>query len=335
MSSDQKKTLRLVQFNVENLFVYLDHFKGQNLKTVSESEWQSCTSSITPNKPIRKIWALAEIIKSLKPDVLTLNEVGGIESLKNFNQHFLEDAYELQLIEGNSRRGIDIGYMVRRDLGFKQLLITHKNRPIDFLYPHENQTSSGGKSHYFSRDVSELRLFIPGQNSPEFVILLVHLKSKLDSERIDSAGRLRRAAELKKLVDIYNEVKLEVPSHTGIIVAGDFNGIASRINTEDEFRSLYEHTDLTDVFEIAQIDEKSRFTQVQINHSGQQQLIQIDYIFVSSNLKDRVIKEATHAFHFRNVQNSQLPIPRNLEERAMLASDHYPIVTEISLAQLK
>src|SRR5690606_24436372 len=146
-------------FNVENLFVFMDRFNDQDLRQLPEKTWQSLSTSITQNKPLQKLWALARCIEEMNPDILCLNEVGGLESLENFNKHFLESRYESHLVEGNSHRGIDVGYLIKKDHAFKPLLISHKNRPIDFLYPHETEGPGKSKSHYFSRDVAELRLF--------------------------------------------------------------------------------------------------------------------------------------------------------------------------------
>ncbi len=331
MSVRDSKTLRLVQFNVENLFLFLDLHNGQDLKKVTEAEWQKLSSSTAQNKQLRKTHALAAVIKDIDPDILMLNEVGGVESLENFNKHFLNSNFRVQLKEGNSNRGIDVGYLIKKELPFRELLLTHRNRPLHFLYPHESQTAAGGKSHYFSRDVSELRLFDPGQNTPGVVILLTHLKSKLDADGVDPEGKKRRAAELASLVGLYNELREELGKNVPIVVAGDLNGVASPHGTEPEFAPLYEKTDLTDVLELSAVDVAKRCSQVQITPSGKQNLVQIDYIFVSSELRERVIKENTFVYYYKNELGHVSPLPRNLEERSHLPSDHYPVVTEIKL----
>ena len=109
MFSSGRQKLRLAQFNVENLFVYMDRYKGQDLRTINNQDWQAMSSSTTPNKPIDKAWAIARTIKDLDADVVMLNEVGGEESIKNFCNYFLDNAYVPYLIEGNSHRGIDVG----------------------------------------------------------------------------------------------------------------------------------------------------------------------------------------------------------------------------------
>jgi len=333
MSATQKNTLRLVQFNVENLFIFLDTPQRHDFKKMTEAEWRGLSGSTAPNKPLKKLWGLAQIIGEIKPDILMLNEVGGLESLENFNRIFLEDRFIPHLVEGNSHRGIDVGYLIRKDLNVKAILLSHKNRPLNFLYPHETQTPTGGKSHYFSRDVAELRLFRPQDTSPCLTILLTHLKSKLDTEKIDGGGRLRRAAELKTLVEIYNEVRKELSKDSCIVVAGDFNGIAAPSHPEEEFLPIYEKTDLKDSLEITEIPSEKRFTQVQITPSGQQQLIQIDYIFVSPSLSERLVREETFVYHYKNELGHAAPLPRNIEERALLPSDHYPVVVTVKLKE--
>ncbi|MEK6554539.1 MAG: endonuclease/exonuclease/phosphatase family protein [Bdellovibrionota bacterium] len=317
--------IRFLQFNVENLFLYMDLYDKQDLSKINEDTWQKYSSSVTPNKSLHKTRQVARLILESKADIVMLNEVGGEESIKNFCHHFLGDEYIPLLKEGNSNRGIDVGYLLRKDLQVKPVLISHKNRPINFLYPREKQTPAGGKSHYFSRDVAELRLFAPGENSPRLVILLTHLKSKLDPEMKDVEGRLRRRAELETLVQIYNEVRTELNQKVPVIVAGDFNGIARRGDNEPEFEMLHEKTDLIEVLEVANVNPEERFSQVQIYTGAPLKKLQIDYIFVSPELKDQIVPEETGIRFFKNDLNQPIPVPKSLEERNRLPSDHYPL----------
>jgi endonuclease/exonuclease/phosphatase family metal-dependent hydrolase len=325
-----RKELNFVQLNAENLFLFLDVYAGQDLQKMTESEWKKLSTSVTPNKPLGKTWALAKAITDIQADVVMLNEVGGLESLENFNKHFLGDQFHCQLKEGNSNRGIDVGYLIRKDLNIKTVLISHKNRPIQFLYPHEESTPAGGKSHYFSRDVAELRLFRQQENTPFLVILLTHLKSKLDPNGIDSAGRKRRAAELNTLVAIYNEVSHEVGAHTPIMVAGDFNGVVAKNGMEPEFQPLHENTNLVDILESAQVSEEDRYTQVQILHSGKILLLQIDYIFGSPKLLPAILASGSHVYRYKSELGVALAVPKNMDERDLLPSDHYPVVASLN-----
>lgn len=336
MSYFASHRLRLVEFNVENLFLYLDHFKGQDLASISENEWQKLTSSVVGNKPLEHVRALARAVRDMNPDILMMCEVGGVESLANFSRLFLGDEYAVHLIEGNSDRGIDLGYLVRKSLPFKYDLFSHKNRTIDFLYPHEIQSQETGygslrsarlSSHKFSRDVLELRIY-ENEDEPVAIILLVHLKSQLDRTHIDPGGRDRRRAELEKLVTIYGELDVEFGGRVPIMLTGDFNGRAGEGSTDVEFEGLYKRTKLRDALAWAGVPEDERFTHMQLsasrNRVGSNK--QLDYIFVPPSLGARVSREDTWVYRYKDEHGMTMLVPRNLNEKRLLASDHYPVI---------
>ena len=334
MSYFRRNRLRIVMFNVENLFIFLDHHKGQDVTRVTEKEWQQLSSSTTPNKPLKQVTELARAVREMNPDILMLCEVGGIESLSNFSRLFLEDKYAPYLLEGNSDRGIDIGYLVRRSLPFTYDLISHKHRSIDFLYPHERLSKETGfdhlrsariTSHKFSRDVLELRIFEqPGL--PVAIFLLVHLKSQLDRSRIDPQGRDRRKAELEKLIHIYNEIHEEFEGKVPIFLGGDFNGKAGRPEPDMEFEAVYRETQLRDCLEWADVPEEERFTYMQMYSNRPSFNRQLDYLFVPPEISARVNKHDTWVFRFKDEFGMTMILPRNLNEKKLLPSDHYPVI---------
>ncbi|MES2857284.1 MAG: hypothetical protein V4692_15550 [Bdellovibrionota bacterium] len=334
----QKNRLRLVEFNVENLFIYLDHYQGQNLDSVSEREWQKFSASTAKNKPLQQVREVARAILELKADIVMLCEVGGKESLDNFNRLFLGDLYAVHLMEGNSERGIDIGYLVKKSLPFRYDLISHKSRTIDFLYPHEKLTKETGytdlesgklTSHRFSRDVLELRVFEDDVN-PCLILLLVHLKSQLDPDRIDPGGRDRRRAELEKLVQIYKELDDEFAGKVPVMLTGDFNGLAAVTNHDPEFGALYSRTDLRDALEVAGVAHDERFTHMQLpqrnSRVGAGVNRQLDYIFIPAKIHGRVNSTETWVYRFKDHLGMGMQIPRNYNEKKLLCSDHYPVV---------
>jgi endonuclease/exonuclease/phosphatase family metal-dependent hydrolase len=329
------QSIRIVEFNVENLFVLLDFYNGQDFATLSQKEWKRLSSSTTPNKPIAQVRAIAQAIREMDPDILMLCEVGGMESLSNFNRYFLDDRYAPHLIEGNSDRGIDLGYLVRRTLPFKYDLISHKHRSIDFLYPHEKLSQETGydhlrsarlSSHRFSRDVLELRVFEEGVDVPVLIVLLVHLKSQLDRNRIDPQGRDRRRAELEKLVKIYAEISDEFGGRTPVLLGGDFNGVVSLPNPDPEFEALHRDTELRDALEIAGASTEDRFTHMQIHPRRESINKQLDYIFVPPELAARVDAANTWVYRFKDEMGMTMLIPRTLNEKKLLPSDHYPLI---------
>jgi hypothetical protein len=339
--------LRFVSFNVENLFLLVDLDDEAEVRRRIEQgtdfEWQLLTTSPTQNKGLPQLKALAREIEFMQADVLMLCEVGGRESLENFNKYFLNDAYVPYLIEGNSERGIDLGYLVRKTLPFKYDLISHKNRPIDFLYPHERPQVNAAQatfdlgepakvltSHRFSRDVLELRLF--GESDAlKCICLTVHLKSQLDPLGIDPFGRDRRRAELEKLVHIYQEIEAETKGAVPILVSGDFNGIAAEDGREPEFEGLAK-TKLRDALSVAQTQPEERFTHMQISpYSSKSDNRQFDYIFLSPPAQAALIASGTYVHRYRSLTGGVMAIPRSLTEKRALPSDHYPVIAELEI----
>ena len=165
MSGTGTNTFKIVQLNAENLFLYLDDMAERDWRKLSEKEWQRLSHATVANKSLVKTLWLADSLLYIDADIVCLNEVGGIESLNNFNHFFLQGKYTAHLIEGNSDRGIDVGYLVRKGLPLHAELRSHKDRPIQFNYPHELQTNLFEqnekvlRSHYFSRDCSKLLLY--------------------------------------------------------------------------------------------------------------------------------------------------------------------------------
>lgn len=338
LPNQSQKKLRVAQINAENLFLFFDEELPAQWRTMTEKEWQSLSRASVANKPLKKALWLADSLQKINADVIMFNEVGGLESLSNFSRYFLSDNYIPHILEGNSDRGIDVGYLIKKSFSGRLELHTHKNRPLHFLYPHEVHNNKYFeksapekviKTHYFSRDCAELRWFDGDEAAPKVIFLLVHLKSKLDPDGIDPEGKERRAAELRTLVEIYLEVKNEFPN-TGVIVGGDFNGVVDETIGETEFKPLFERTDLENVFKAAGLPSVERATQVQFTRNGQSLYLQIDYLFVNPLMKGRLIPNETFVYRYQS-DGVKLPIPTNLDQRMTLPSDHYPVVASFNL----
>ena len=304
---------------------------------LSESQWQRLSVSVYENKPLKKCHEIAKALKEINADIIMLCEVGGFESLNNFNHLFMDDAYSPCLIEGNSERNIDVGFLIRKNMDFYFDLQSNKNRPINYLYPHERQSLlngypiKGGKvtsSHKFSRDVAELRLFTTDREKPFLTILLAHLKSRLDPDRIDPNGFERRQAELRTLIEIYQELEAVHPD-LPIMVAGDFNGQAGVQHTDEEFKDLYNLTKLSDVLEVSQLPPEARATFYQVRNGGKADGRQIDFAFLNPNLQKLVKTDATKVYRYKDEMGMERDVPRNMEAKLHLPSDHYPLVFEI------
>jgi endonuclease/exonuclease/phosphatase family metal-dependent hydrolase len=335
--------MRVVVFNVENLFLYLDRYQGDGteFEALREFDWQQLSSSKVKNKSLLQTQWIARVIKKLDPDIIMLCEVGGPESLQNFARYFLEDTYIPHIVEGNSKRGIDIGYLTKKSLPYPTQFRSHRTRSLGFLYPHEQQSIQTGYveiagrpivPHTFSRDVAELTI------TTEFgplIFFLVHLKSKLDNQQIDPLGMDRRSAELKTLVQIYHERRAETFGRIPILIGGDFNGIAWNHKPDIEFQDIYKQTDLVDVLEIANVPLENRYTHMTTGKPYHRMMNQIDYLFVSPHLQPAVNPLATFVYRYEDKKGREIPSPLTVAERNLLPSDHYALVCEFDLAKIK
>ncbi|MCX7977668.1 MAG: hypothetical protein N2578_01555 [Bdellovibrionaceae bacterium] len=331
MGEPEQINLRFCLWNVENLFLLFDGPMPTDVNSLGESEWQRLSTSIFENKPLRKLQEIARTIREINPDILMLCEVGGEESLRNFNSLFLNGDYSCALIEGNSDRHIHVGFLLRKGLPFFYDIISNKNRPINYLYPHERDSLASGyplkhSSHKFSRDAVELKFFRRDRESPFFVALLTHLKSRLDPDGIDPGGFERRKAELRTLLEIYREA-IDRHPQTPTIVCGDFNGNASRTGTDEEFRLLYESSDLEDALELLKVKTEDRATFYNIRPNGRPEGRQIDYCFLPPGLSAHLKQAYIH--RFSDHRGMPLDIPQSLDAKLKLPSDHYPYVFDL------
>jgi len=339
MAWTEALNIKFCFLNAENLFLLFDAPPTAEALKLDETKWQRLSTSNYENKPLAKCLELAKTLKDINADIVMLCEVGGVESLKNFNDLFLDGAYSPILTEGNSNRNIDVGFLIRKNLPFYFDLQSNKNRLINYLYPHERDSlatnypvtsvKAPATSHKFSRDVAELRLFKKDVEKPFLGILLTHLKSRLDPEGIDPGGFERRQAELLALIEIYKEFS-QKHANTPMMVVGDFNGNASTLNTDEEFKPLYEKTELKDILELSNVSAENRATFYQVRSTSRTEGRQIDFCFLSPLLAQNLKAGSTAVYRYKDEYGLDIGVPMTLDAKLRLPSDHYPLVFEIS-----
>ncbi len=305
--------LKTLVLNAENLFVSLDRWDGTPMEEMDERRWQGAATGLLGNKPLAKVRALALAIRRLEPDVVLLTEVGGLTSLENFNRHFLGGAYAPQLLEGNSDRGIDMGFLVRAPWGGP--LRSHREHPL----AHPVYTR-------FSRDV--LLLELTWDHSTWFNVLLVHLKSKLNMKGDDFEGRTRRAVEVRALAELARSLGQEVP----LLLGGDFNGDAHWPNPEPEFLPLYHGAGLRDVAELAGVEDDERFSHIHFR-GGRRVAMQLDYLFLNAAAQKLLHRASVQFPRYTDESGTPLPIPQEYQQKRLLPSDHFPLYAEFDLTQ--
>lgn len=331
--------LSLVEWNVQDFFLQLEYPISETaLAGLSDQEWALLAKADQPLKPLSKIKAIASVIEELDADIVFLCEVGGLESLENFARLFLADRYEALLVPGNSNRGIESGFLVRRSLGLECRVKSHRSWPMPFQYPHEidpvlYRLAAEAAPYYelgrpedrrLSRDIPSLTIKKSGATLAVF--LLVHLKSGFDTAGVDKEGTVRRAAELKALLAIREAAQQKLPA-VPIFMTGDFNGQAGRTYTAPEFLPLYRETAYDDALEIVGLPLYERITHLTFIR---RELFskQLDFFFVPPSMRSKIEEAFVYRYH-EDEEEKMLPL--SFRERWELPSDHYPLVVRLSL----
>jgi hypothetical protein len=330
-------SLKCLLLNCENLFLLSDQGLTVDHLKYDEPTWRKLSTSIYENKPLEKTKSIAKVILQENPDLVFLTEVGGHESLENFNKLFLNNQYSAALVEGNSDRNIDVGFLIKKNSHFYFDIQTNKNRSIHFNYPHEVKNIPADKlvSHKFSRDVAELHLFTRDKDKPFFIFLLTHLKSRLDPLNIDPHGTLRRQAELKSLLQIYNDHEKKLNHKVPIAILGDLNGNASKYNTEPEFLDIYTTTQLKDVCDLAGLPQDKILTYFQVQKNFIPEGKQLDYCFLSPAAARYLNTSLVQVYRYKDEYGMDLPIPNTLDAKLNLPSDHYPLIFQLNKVPLR
>jgi len=242
-------SLRVAAFNAENFYLLLDKdYDRDELEALDEETYLSMNSSIyNENKERGKIAAVARTILERDYDLVGLCEIGGMETLANFNRIYLGGRYDCFLHEENSRRGIFAGALTKK-LSFSKV---------------------GAKSMpgAFSRNLLRLRLERGGADLEVFV---VHLKSQ-HGQDYGIGQRMREVGLLASLVRTRN-----------CVVMGDFNGILIRGEAQFEYGEFLA-LPFRDVLEAVGVPSAERRTHY--HFAPEPNFAQLDYIFCSPDIE--------------------------------------------------
>lgn len=235
--------------------------------------------------------------------------MGGKESLENFTKFFLNDQYQVFHHPSNSDRGIDIGFLVKKSLA-PQCELKHINK----------KRLANGKR--FRRGVLKLKIKLQDK---KIYFLLCHLKSKLDLKQEDFEGRGQRSAEVGGLIEEVRRLEaLDPNSHIAIL--GDLNGIIYKEHTDEELLE-FESADMIDLQEHNDTPLEDRFSYVFFKNRTVPFPMQLDYVLGNENFRSLVREAYISDFHL------EAPpfLPRSMQEKNKLASDHYPYYFELEI----
>lgn len=281
----------------------MDKFKGEDLQELTEAKWQILTTSFNPNKSLIKVKAIAELIEKIQPDICLLTEVGGLESLSNFNLFFLQNHFEVICPKSNSDRGIDLGILLKKELKESHHIKFHKKK-------------------VFARGVLELTL---KHHEKRITFLLTHLKSKI-SKATDFEGRSQRQIEVHELVKIFQ--KIDQKYKQPLFICGDLNGILCPDTTDIELLDLANKLGLKDVFEHLNRDNFERASFLYYNTSQETHLMQLDYFLLSDQWRE-LIDPASCVLDFDGGKRETIPATRDIKLNQ--PSDHYPLYIKLNL----
>lgn len=304
--------LKCILLNTQDLFIFMDKYNNNiKIEDLTEHKWQLLSSSLFANKSLNKVLKMAEFLLLEDPDIILLTEVGGHESLDNFNNHFLLGKYNIHFTPSNSDRGIDLAFMSKKDLPFESVFTHYMNFPL----------LKGGK---FARGV--LQLHLETENKDIF-FLLTHLKSKLNLKGGDFEGRSQREKEVKGLVKIYRNLQQCHPN-AFIYLCGDLNGIIFEQETEEELKPLSIELGLVDLVQTKTQDIQECWTYVFYDRQSNAQKMQLDYVLCSVKDAQLVNLDLCEVYRYPEF-GKQAPSDRFYRDQ--LFSDHYPYIFQLKL----
>ena len=220
-------SIRVTTFNLENLFnryAFLDKpWNERNYeKTLAAYDVASIASRAGDlvKYEISDIQRnnTAHVILDAKPDILAVQEVENLYTLRIFNRKYLSDYFDrMLLIDGNDPRGIDVGFLVRE--GFAGEIVnvrTHVDEPSKGKNISRSASLDGGyrvAGAIFSRDCLEVDVRYKSQT---LTFLVNHFKAQ-DREKASIERRKKQAERVAELVK-WNAKEGRLP-----IVLGDLN----------------------------------------------------------------------------------------------------------------
>jgi len=274
-------SINLATFNVENLLVRFNFrkFEQERLATLLDID-----SDIDRANLIRTHWnvineenrvATALTIRAGNPDMICLQEIENMHSLKMFHDRYLRRIFReyehKMLIEANDPRGIDVAVLSKFKFGN---IKSHQDLKGEVNYPEGPKTE-----RIFRRDCLELDIKVQNKILPVFVC---HFKSM-------SGGRQKtrpiREAEAKAVKAIIEE-RFGDPSSHDWIIAGDLNDFTETDGILDDNHGLHDLLNNDFSFNIMKniTEPEERWSHF---YAGDNSYHQLDYILVSPSLKEK------------------------------------------------
>lgn len=242
--------LKIATFNIQNLYSRFARFGAPGsvagkITGITSIEYKGGPASEAVTLIQRNNTARA--ILDLAPDILAVQEVDNLWTLRCFNDEYLGGYFDRMLLfEGNDPRGIDVGLCIRSGCPVKiEQLRTH----IDEVNPAAERAKH--VSRYYSESTGELTVYnalfsrdclevdITAEGIP-LTFLINHFKSQDGKKESDAL----RNAQANRVVALYRE---QHARGQRVIVVGDLNADYAQQPSLKPLRDLVVETgDLVD-----------------------------------------------------------------------------------------
>ncbi|MFF9624983.1 endonuclease/exonuclease/phosphatase family protein [Streptomyces griseosporeus] len=313
-------TLRLATFNVENLFARWRFKEGIDPATANTRGWivdQTRFEELgVDDKAIT-----GAAVRELRADVLCLQEVENVDTLKHFRAQALGGRAEYPYVagvDGNDPRLIDVAVL-------SKVPITRIRSNQHFMDP------ASPTAALFSRDCLEVDVEVevgPGRTTT--VSLFVnHFKSMLGGRAETRAKRERQA---RKVIDIVTDrFGRDAPGNRPFVILGDLNDYLE--TNGDGSSGIDQIVDWDQVENVVarRLPEDDQWTHF---WNGGDEYRQLDYVLPSASLAQAAPEASPEIFRtgmpLRAVKYKGPRFPGVGQDKPK-ASDHCPVVFDLDV----
>lgn len=309
------KSFRIMTFNVENLFWRVGKF---GFTEDGEFVLMSDAGAPAP-KPEEKLSRIRALILEESPDIAVIQEVENLEALTDLSQKELKGIYQPFLLKGNDTRGIEIGFLIKRDLPLFVQHFTNKDEQFE-----ENHEVFAGKK-IFSRDLPLMVLRKSETDNPFMLVFGNHAKSKRSRSK-DPESTILRTAQYEKTALIIKAFLDKYGHNIPALLVGDFN---TDVRTAPELDNIREF--MTSAFDLAEdkTQEHERITHSYHPKDLPPVYSQMDDVWVSEAGSSLIL--SAHVIPFKDEVGNIIPPAQSYEERETHPSDHRPVTIEMKL----
>lgn len=317
--------IRVATFNVENLFARFRFDNRVDPRSAIRDGWNADETFFSIGDEVQKRLT-AQVVDALDADVLGLQEVESLDTLKRFRDQMLHGGREryphVMLIDGNDRRMIDVGLMSRF--------------PIVHVRSYQHLWDNDRDEPMFSRDCLEADIAVDGHGL--LTVYVNHFKSMRPAPGNEPSfgreqTREKRNAQAKTVRSIVEARFGHDAGHAPFVILGDFNDSPlDDAQGRSGIQPLLTWDQVENVLE--RLPESERWTHF---WRGDQRFglpysyRQLDYLLLSRRLSRVATRPPTIERRGQPLRARNYAGPRfdGIGFNRPKASDHCPVVIEI------